>query len=74
MDSLGNFGEILINLIKIFQFLSFWENFDNFDDYDNLRYLETPKKSASAQIFFFHSSPFIHNNPTIKQAVKNLTK
>ena len=73
MDSLGNFGEILINLIKIFQFLSFLENFDKFDDYDNLRYLETPKKSASAQIFF-HSSPFIHNNPTIKQAGEYQTK
>ena len=69
MDSLGNFGEILTNSIKIFQFLSFLGNFDNCDDYDNLRYLETPKKSASAQIFL-HSSPFIQNNPTIKQAVK----
>ena len=69
MDSLDIFGEILTNSIKIFQFLSFLGNFDNCDDYDNLRYLETPKKSASAQIFL-HSSPFIHNNPTIKQAVK----
>ena len=73
MDSLDIFGEILTNSIKIFQFLSFLGNFDNCDDYDNLRYLETPKKSASAQIFL-HSSPFIHNNPTIKQAGEYQTK
>ena len=51
MDSLGNFGEILINLIKIFQFLSFLGHFDKFDDFDNLRCLKTPKKLASAQVF-----------------------
>ena len=73
MDSLGNFGEILINLIKIFQFLSFLGNFDKFDDYDNLRCLKTPKKSASAQIFFTHIYSFriiLH----FKQAGENPTK